>query len=64
MNRELEKSLAKKLLRYQFKQKMENEGRIPETKSKLILDFYNYSLNHIIEEIKDIPQKYQEIFED
>lgn len=64
MNRELEKNLAKKIIRYQFRQKMENEGRIPETKSKLILDFYNYSLNHIIEQIEDIPKKYQEIFED
>lgn len=64
MNRELEKSLAKKMLRYQFRQKMENEGRIPESKSKLMLDFYNYSLNHIIKDIDDIPKKYQEIFED
>lgn len=64
MNRELEKSLAKKILKYQFRQKMENNGRIPETKSKLMLDFYTYSLKNAIESIKDIPQKYQEIFED
>lgn len=64
MNRELEKNLAKKIIRYQFRQKMENEGIIPESKSKLMLDFYNYSLNHIIEQIEDIPKKYQEIFKD
>jgi hypothetical protein len=64
MNRELEKELARKILKYQFKQKMENGGRVPETKSKLMLDFYNYSLSHLIESVKDIPKKYQEIFAD
>jgi hypothetical protein len=64
MNRELEKDLAKKILKYQFRQKLENQGRIPETKSKLMLDFYKYSLSHLIDSIEDIPNKYQEIFAD
>jgi hypothetical protein len=29
-----------------------------------MLDFYNYSLSHLIESVKDIPKKYQEIFAD
>jgi hypothetical protein len=64
MTRELEKDLAKKILKYQFRQKMENNGRIPESKSTLMLDFYKYSLTHVINDIKDIPNKYQEIFAD
>ena len=64
MNRELEKDLARKILKYQFRQKMENNGRIPDIKSKLMLDFYNYALSHFIESIEDIPNKYQEIFAD
>ena len=41
-----------------------HNGRIPESKSQLVLDFYNYSLNHFIESLEDIPKKYQEIFAD
>jgi hypothetical protein len=62
MNRELEKDLARKILKYQFRQKMENNGSVPEIKSKLMLDFYKYALNHFIESLEDIPNKYQEIF--
>lgn len=64
MTRELEKSLAKKISIYQSRLKMQNNGMMPKSKSELVLDFYRYSLNHIIEGIEDIPKKYKEIFED
>ncbi len=64
MKREFEKFLGERILKYQSDLKRKNNGLIPKYNSDLILGFYTYLLNHNIEEIKDIPKKYQEIFED
>jgi hypothetical protein len=64
MKREFEKFLGSKILQYQSNLKRKNNGIIPKSKSNLILGFYSYSLNHFIESLEDIPNKYQEIFAD
>jgi hypothetical protein len=64
MKREFEKFLGEKILEYQSNLKRKNNGIIPKSKSDLILGFYTYSLSHFIETMKDIPNKYQEIFAD
>jgi hypothetical protein len=64
MKREFEKFLGQKILEYQSNLKRKNNGIIPKLNSDLILGFYAYSLNHFIETLEDIPNKYQEIFAD
>jgi len=64
MKREFEKFLGGKILEYQSNLKRINNGIIPKSNSDLILGFYSYSLNHFIESLEDIPNKYQEIFAD
>jgi hypothetical protein len=62
--RDLEKEITKKIAKFLSKLEQENNGRIPKNKTELVSDFYKYSLNHFITSIKDIPNKYQEIFAD
>ena len=63
MTREFEKMVAKKILAYQAKLKMENNGMMPKNKSELVSGLLLYLLNNIIEGIEDIPLKYREILE-
>ena len=62
--RKTEKEISRKIAKYLSNLDELHNGKIPESKSQLVLDFYNYSLNHFIESLEDIPKKYQEIFAD
>ena len=61
MTRELEKSLADKVLRYKLKMSTKNNGLLSTTENELLFDFYNYVLKFTIEKISDIPAKYDAI---
>lgn len=58
----MEKLLAEKISLFKVNLRRENERIIPEEKKKLIIDFYNYALNNPIKNIRDIPEKFYEIF--
>lgn len=62
--RKTEKEISRKIAKYLGELDEVHNGQIPESKSKLVSDFYNYSLNHFILNLEDIPKKYQEIFAD
>jgi hypothetical protein len=61
MTRELEKSLADKVLRYKLKISIKNNGLPSKTENDLLSDFYNYLLKFTVEKISDIPAKYDAI---
>jgi hypothetical protein len=63
MKRDLEKFIAKKISDYNTNQKIKNNGIIPKEKSKLLLDFYKYTLNNSIISIYDVPNKFKEIMQ-
>lgn len=62
--RETEKEITKKIAKYLGNLDELHNGRIPESKSELVSDFYKYSLSHLITNLEEIPKKYQEIFAD
>jgi len=62
--RETEKEITRKIAKYLGYLDELHNGKIPESKSQLVFDFYKYSLSHIITNLDDIPKKYREIFAD
>ena len=62
--RETEKEITRKIAKYLANLNEIHNGRIPESKSQLVSDFYKYLLSHLITNLDDIPKKYQEIFAD
>lgn len=62
--RATEKEITRKIAKYLGNLDEVHNGRIPESKSQLVSDFYKYSLSHFITNLEEIPKKYQEIFAD
>lgn len=61
MNRELEKDLADKVLKYKIKTSTINNGLLTKKESELLSEFYNYLLKYSINKLSDIPSKYDPI---
>lgn len=61
MNRELEKNIAEKVLRYKLEIIKKNNGLPTKSENDLLSDFYNYLLKFTVEKISDIPAKYDAI---